>query len=161
MRDVLFLFGFVFLAFAGCNGYQPAREIDDAETTMTITDSFMPADAPAGSDSLIIGTASTDEILVQQMESFPVQVRVLVKGNLPDGCTTLDTPKIQREENVFLVLLHTRRPKDAMCTQALVPYEKIIPLDVAGLEAGEFTVNVNGEVRTFKLLTKNELDRKE
>ena len=159
MRNLLILFAVSAFLFSACNGYQPAREIasDDDSAAPKVDSSDR-----SGSDSVISSIAQVDEVQVQQMESFPVQIRVLVKGNLPDGCTQIDTAaRVRREENVFMVMLYTRRPKDAMCTQALVPYEKIIPLDVAGLEAGEFTVNVNGEVQTFKLLTKNQLDKRE
>jgi inhibitor of cysteine peptidase len=38
-----------------------------------------------------------------------------------------------------------------VCTQALVPFEETIPLDVEGLLAGEYTVNVNGVMATFTL----------
>lgn len=97
------------------------------------------------------GVASVDEIDIRIMESFPVQVNVAVRGNLPDGCTEIDEAQVQREDNLFRITLTTRRPADRMCTEALVPYEHIIPLDVYGLPAGDYTVDVNGVTGAFTL----------
>jgi inhibitor of cysteine peptidase len=151
------VFGSLLCIISACNGnYQPARELhDDADTTISGADSF----TNAAADTVAIGMAQIDEVLVQQNESMPVQVRVVVRGNLPDGCTKLDTSSVALEENTFKVLLPTRRPKRAMCTQALVPYEKIIPLNVEELSSGQFTVSVNGSAKTFNLLKKDQLDK--
>lgn len=89
------------------------------------------------------GLAVVERVEVLLLESFPVQVHVLVQGDLPDGCTTLAEWSVSREGNAFRVTLPTARPKDAICTQALVSYEVTIPLDVAGLSAGTYTVTVN------------------
>ena len=93
---------------------------------------------------LLEGLAVVERVEALLLESFPVQVHLLVQGDLPDGCTTLANWSVSREGNAFSVTLPTTRPKDAMCTQALVPYEVTIPLDVAGLAAGTYAVTVNG-----------------
>lgn len=103
------------------------------------------------------GVAAVDEIDIRLVESFPVQVNVAARGNLPDGCTEIDEAQVRREGNLFRVTLTTRRPADQMCTEALVPYEYVFPLDVEGLRAGEYTVDVNGVVGTFTLEIDNVL----
>jgi inhibitor of cysteine peptidase len=45
-----------------------------------------------------------------------------------------------------------------MCTQALVPFEESIDLDVRGLPAGTYTVDVHGETATFTLDVDNVLE---
>jgi inhibitor of cysteine peptidase len=42
-----------------------------------------------------------------------------------------------------------------MCTQAIVPYEKVVPLDVYGLKAGTYDVNVNTVTDSFELSIDN------
>jgi inhibitor of cysteine peptidase len=112
------LLGMAF-ALCACSGeYQPARDIHDDTDSGPVVDSS----ATNVADSVVIGTAMTDEVMIQQMQSAPLQVRVLVRGNLPDGCTRLDSAKVERYENMFTIRLDTRRPKNAVCTQALVPY---------------------------------------
>jgi inhibitor of cysteine peptidase len=75
------------------------------------------------------------------MESFPVQVKVNVTGNLPDGCTSIVGSKAEFiDNNTFVLSIYTERPEDLMCTMALVPFEESITLDVNGLAAGTYTV---------------------
>lgn len=99
-----------------------------------------------------VGQAMVDSIDITLKESFPVQVDVLVKGNLPDGCTELGDAKQQLLGKTFNINLETRKLKDAdvMCTQALVPFEETIALEnVVGITAGEYTVTVNGVSKKF------------
>jgi inhibitor of cysteine peptidase len=44
-----------------------------------------------------------------------------------------------------------------MCTQIVVPFEESIPLDVVGLPAGTYTVDVNGVTGSFTLDVDNQL----
>ena len=104
-----------------------------------------------------VGLAVVDSIDILIMESMPVQVSVVARGNLPDGCTTIGQAATERDDKIFVVTLTTRRPLDAVCTEALVPYEQAVPLDVAGLPAGVYTVTVNGVSDTFELAMDNVL----
>lgn len=108
-------------------------------------------------DEYIYRDAVVEEIDILILESFPVQVRVSVTGYLPDGCTQIDEENVDfdDEENIFTVGITTIRPADAMCTEAIVPYETSIALDVYGLEKGIYTVNVNGVRDQFELQTDN------
>jgi inhibitor of cysteine peptidase len=104
---------------------------------------------------VITGQARVEEIEILILESFPVQVNVVARGNLPDGCTTIDQTEEKREGNTFLVTITTVRPPDRACTEALVPFEEVISLDVAGLAAGTYTVDVNRVRDTFELAVDN------
>ena len=116
---------------------------------------------PPLSGDTIHGEAAVDAIDIAILESFPVQVQVLARGNLPDGCTQIDAVSQidgvsqQREDQTFSVTITTARPADAMCTQALVPFEETFSLDVYGLPAGVYTVDVNGVTGTFELAVDN------
>lgn len=101
------------------------------------------------------GLAAVDTVDVLIMESFPVQVSLVVKGDLPDGCTEFGEMDVTRDGTTFRVRIPTERPEDAMCTQALVPYDLTIPLDVLGLAAGTYTVDVNGAAASFVLSMDN------
>jgi inhibitor of cysteine peptidase len=108
----------------------------------------------------IYGTADVDNIEIMVMESFPVQVSVHATGNLKDGCTVIDEANITNERtgNTFNVHIPTKRPKDAMCTQALAPFEINVPLGVYGLEKGNYTVDVNGVQDSFELQSDNVIE---
>ena len=103
----------------------------------------------------IYGTAVVESIEILVLESFPLQIHVIVKGYLPDGCTEIDRVEEERDGNTFTVTMTTKRPKDMMCTQAIVFYEEEVPLDVYGLKAGTYDVNVNTMTDSFELFTDN------
>jgi len=78
-------------------------------------------------------------------------IHVIAKGHLPDGCTEIGNMTKSVDGNTFIVTVETIRPADMMCTQAIVPYEKSIPLDVYGLKAGTYNVIVNSVSGSFEL----------
>ncbi|MGD8822123.1 MAG: hypothetical protein PVG63_03395, partial [Anaerolineales bacterium] len=96
-----------------------------------------------------------NQVEVVIMESMPVQVVVQVSGDLPDGCSELEEPQVIHQDNVFLITLSAHRPTDVDCTEALEPFTVQIPLDVLGLSAGDYIVDVNGTTRTFNLAVDN------
>lgn len=103
----------------------------------------------------ITEVASVDTVQTLVMESFPVQVNVEATGYLPDGCTEIGNITTRKDGNTFYVEISTIRPRDALCTQALVPFTKSVPLDVNGLEKGVYTVDVNGQTTSFELSVDN------
>ncbi len=118
-----------------------------------------PADSP--DQSLASGGLDIAETEVLVMESFPVQVAVFVRGHLRDGCTEIDEilKTFDPATNTFAIEITTVRDADALCTLALVPFEERVELDVYGLEAGTYTVNVNGAIDTFTLDVDNSPSR--
>lgn len=112
-------------------------------------------------ENVLIQDAMVDDIEIRIMESFPVQVGITAYGNFPDGCTTLYNTDITHNENVFDVRMTTQRDRDALCTQALVPFEESFTLPVEGLPRGEYLVNVNGTTRTFPLEIDNYLSEED
>ncbi|MCL7453611.1 MAG: hypothetical protein M8467_11260 [Anaerolineae bacterium] len=115
-----------------------------------------PVPDPSGGE-VIRGTATVEGIEVLILESFPVQVQVVAQGFLADGCTTVGEISQELVDNTFMVTISSERPADKVCTQALVPFEETVSLEVRGLPAGDYTVNVNGVTETFSLLTDNVL----
>lgn len=95
--------------------------------------------------------AVVEQVDVQILESFPVQVQAVVTGYLPDGCTTITSVEAMQEGESFRIIMRTERPEDAMCTMAIVPFEEVVPLATADLPAGEYQVVVNDLTTTFTL----------
>ena len=110
-----------------------------------------------GSTEPVRGQAAVNSVDVLILESFPVQVNVTARGDLPDSCTQIDEIITQRTDDTFRVALTTLRQPAANCTQALVPFEQSIPLDVVGLTAGTYNVLVNGVPGSFTLDVDNVL----
>jgi len=114
-----------------------------------------PEVTPTPEGDVILGLAPVDTIDILILESFPVQVQVRAAGNLPDGCTALGEITQELQGSMFAVTIGTTRPADALCTEALVPFETTIALDVLGLKAGTYTITVNGVSGTFTLSVDN------
>lgn len=96
-------------------------------------------------------SAQVRSLQLKALESFPVKIGVTLSGVLPDGCTRIEEIETIREGNAFHLQLYTERPGDAMCTMALVPFEKKMVLDTAGLPPGGYTVQAYDLTATFRL----------
>jgi inhibitor of cysteine peptidase len=165
-RNYLLLKILILAALAACN---PAVS-DTPPTELAPEDAPVSSDDPtpipvttetADSENMIIGEAQVQAIDILIMESFPVQISVQVTGYLSDGCTTLGVIETTQADDTFLVTITTHRPADAVCTQQLVDFEENISLDVQGLPAGTYTVDVNGVTDTFTLSVDNVLPDQE
>lgn len=99
-------------------------------------------------------TARVEELDIRILESFPVQVQLVVKGALSDSCEKLNPIETDRYGQIFTVTLTTHRLGE-ICLEAEVPFEKVIPLEVNGLQAGVYTVSVNELHDQFELQMDN------
>lgn len=142
------------LLLAACNAADPGESTATApfSTPATAAPTLAPTSPPtAETGQGTTGTALIESLQVSILESFPVQVQVIISGSLSDGCTTLSGSDIQRDGDVFLIEIETSRNAGAMCTQALVPFETNVSLDVQGLPAGTYTVTAGELSETFTL----------
>lgn len=149
---VLLVVVFVALLALGCS-WLPGAPTAAVQPTAYAPETAVPTEP--SNDGVVEGVAAVESIDILILESFPVQVQAVARGNLPDGCTTLNEVTVERTGNTFQVTITTVRPVGMVCTEALVPFEKVIPLDVYGLPAGTYTVIVNGVSGTFELAVDN------
>lgn len=133
----------------------PTTESDEPVSSDTPVPTADNATEPSG--SLIQGVAAVESVEILILESFPVQVHAVARGNLADSCTTIDDVVQTRNGNIFEVTITTVRPTNALCPEVLIPFEEVIPLEVAGLPAGTYTVDVNGVMESFTLDVDNTL----
>ena len=93
------------------------------------------------------------------LESFPVQMHAVLTGNLPDGCTRIAEIVVEKpSDNVFDIHVYTLRPEGLACTQALVPFEESVALDVYDLPAGDYAVKAYDLTGTFTFESANSLE---
>ena len=102
-----------------------------------------------------VSLANVNDIEILLLESFPVQIHAVARGEHPDSCTKVDKVVTRHEGDTFFVTITTSRPADAMCAQVMTPFEEVVALDVVGLKAGVYTVDVNGVRDTFELQMDN------
>jgi len=136
--------------------YTVIAQDQQAEFTLDV-DNVFEEDPIAGRDDMLISSdAFIEGLSLEVMESYPVQVRAQLTGNLPDGCTKIHEIRSSRDGNTFTIQVITETPAgDVACTMALVPFEESHDLAVEGLPAGEYTVRVNGLSESFTLDTDN------
>lgn len=149
LRRSILLLSFI-LALTACGGEEPTPTPEPAETAVSAATATTPPDTPTAGVPLI-SNAAVDSIEVLILESFPVQVNVRARGDLPNGCTNINNVDVNQAGSQYNVTITTIQEPDQACTEALVPFEELIPLDVTGLPAGTYTVNVNGIGGSFTL----------
>ncbi len=80
----------------------------------------------------------------------PVSVEVLIKGTLPDACTTLDVATQTRVGHLITATLTMRQPHGALCAQVVRPFRFYLPLD-GTYEPGHYTFTLNGAAYPFRI----------
>jgi inhibitor of cysteine peptidase len=155
IKKHLLIFLMMVITLAACRG---SEEVAGTSTPSPTSAPATPAlSTPTG--ETVRGQAQVDSIQILMLdESFPVQVNVRVRGELADGCTMVDEVITQRTDNSFMSVVGTIRPGDALCTTEVVSFEELIALDVLGLDAGTYTVTVNGISGSFTLDVDNQIE---
>ncbi len=104
----------------------------------------------------VTGMAVVQSVEIEILESQPLLVNAIIRGQLPDaGCTTISGVTQARDGNAFNITLTTTTNPLAKCAQALVPFEEVVSLDVSGLPPAPYGVNANGVQQAFKLLPRD------
>ena len=103
-----------------------------------------PLDPIAGEKSMIRGPATVNEAELLIMESYPLQLRLMMKGNMPTPCHYLRAAVHEPDEqNRIEVEVFSLSEADVMCVQVLEGFETDISL--GPYPDGSYTVWVNGE----------------
>jgi len=125
---------------------------------------------PGGDDALPSATAvvatplpqlrlaNVESIKINQILTFPVEVNVIARGHLPNACAVIDQIRQERDGSDFNIVIESLHQGDASCGEDRIPFEETIMLDVLGLPAGIYVVDLNGLRGTFKLMTENIAD---
>ena len=131
--------------------YTVTAQEQQAQFTLDVDNVLEPAEGVIGGEDIVLTSdAVVEDLAVMIMESDPAQVSVSLSGYFPDGCTKIHEIRSSRDGDVFTIQIVTERPAgDVACTMAIVPFEEELPLDVAGLPAGAYTLRVDGMSETF------------
>ncbi|MCW5617701.1 MAG: hypothetical protein KIS65_00540 [Nitrosomonas sp.] len=138
----------VFILDANSNSWQ-LQEFKSAELTPT-------------SGRSIYFLQPDDGVAIHITDSFPVQVFLNIRGHLSNGCVALRGIHQRLKNGRFEITVNavSMVPNDGSvaCTQALVPFERVVPLQVYGLPRGIYSYIVNGEIEgSFELTEDNTL----
>jgi len=95
--------------------------------------------------------AHVDEVSVAVIETNPVQVEVIVIGYKSTPCVELEYAVARSGSMFHIVIAENPLQTLVACIQVTEPFELSVVLDVVGLPAGEYQVNVNGHEVDFAL----------
>jgi hypothetical protein len=96
-------------------------------------------------NTLTRGNAYLNEASVVIRESFPPQISLSIRGDLPTPCNQLRVDVgAPDQDNRITVDLYSVIDPDRMCVQVLKPFEESI--DLGTFPSGHYTVWVNGEL---------------
>jgi len=136
MKRILFLLPFL---LAACTPAGPAPT-----PTPELPPLIQPYAPRPGDSSLSRGNLYLDSAELLVLESYPVQINLVLQGNLPTPCHELRVSVTAPDnENRILVEAYSLSDPQAICMQVLQPFEASIPL--GSFPAGHYSVWVNGE----------------
>lgn len=90
--------------------------------------------------------------LIQTFAPGPPTVHVIIAGYKSIPCVDLEPVGIAWEgKRLLLAVAETPPDPASICIAMVDPFEITVPLDVTGIPAGEYTVDVNGTTTTLNL----------
>jgi hypothetical protein len=99
----------------------------------------------SGDDKMTRGNVLVEESGIQLLESYPVQVKLQLVGNLPTPCHELRAVVLLSKDGERIdVELYSLSDPDQLCTQVLEPFSASIPL--GNYTEGSYTVWVNEKI---------------
>lgn len=99
--------------------------------------------------------APVETVNISQDDGFPVRVSVIAGGYFPNACTSVDQIRQERRGGTFFIAIDSIQYAGDSCPESRLAFEESIALDVIGLPAGIYVVDVNGLQGTFKLQQDN------
>ena len=131
MRRLILLTMVVAMAATACG--------DSGEATTT-----------TGPGAEVRGPVFIGDVDILLMESFPVQVALLVTGELPTPChrAEFEVGELQADGTIEAILFSLSDPGE-VCTAVVEPFEARIP--VGSYTAGDYVVLLNGVEYPFTI----------
>ncbi|MGB3717823.1 MAG: NBR1-Ig-like domain-containing protein [Candidatus Promineifilaceae bacterium] len=110
-----------------------------------------PTPIPPAQSEIVRKPALIDEVEIFVSDSESPQVRAKIMGILPNNCSSIDEIKQTREQDTFKIEIFVFDRSSPECGGESIPFQEFVTLDVAGLVAGSYAVEVNGQIITFLL----------
>ncbi len=109
--------------------------------------------------------AEIEQVTLIKTDTAPAQVFLQISGEFSNGCPEIGQISHRLVGDTFEVSVYYANnawmlhPEIILCTQAIVPFNKVIPLPIYGLPAGDYHYSLNGKFTgSFNLATDNELE---
>ena len=92
-----------------------------------------------------------NQLSLQMQRAYPLKLNAIIQGKRLEQCEQLEDIQISQLETAFQLTLIFAPQQAAPPCDAILPFEHIVPLPLAGLSAGFYTVNIDGLTAMFEL----------
>lgn len=119
--------------------------VNGVTQTLTLEADNMPLEDDQGAD-LVVEKVRLSGMNIQVTGMSPVQASVTVRGKLLDDCSEVGpiNQRVDADTWTIWVEVNVSHPRDAVCNDSLTEFSESFDLDIAGLPAGTYSVDVNG-----------------
>jgi hypothetical protein len=133
------------LLLSACSAITNANADDQPTATV------QPENPPAGYQP-----APVDQVNV--VVNGPATATIAIDGTYPSACLQLDAITTLQDGTNFSVSLGSNVPDEMICTEEAISFHIELPLNIAHLEDGTYTVDVNGVKATFDKNTETSMN---
>jgi hypothetical protein len=96
-----------------------------------------------------IATSDYQAVQVNQLDidmgmGSPDPIQIIVRGTLPDICAQVEYTELKQDGTNFKLNIFTLASTPVGCTQDPIPFMISLPINVANLNAGTYSVEING-----------------
>ncbi len=151
---IIFLSVMYLLLLVSCSN----QEEIEPESTVAVATSTQPVSSPTpGTPTAtpltepLYGLADVESLEIVDQGSRSQEILVRIRGILPNGCTEIEEMVAQQDGDVFNLAVTTVQQPGQDCDEAEVPFDEVLPIDTAGLEAGSYAIRVNDLQESFTL----------
>lgn len=92
---------------------------------------------------------AVDLVSVEFGQGSPFPVNAVIGVSLPEHCAQISTIRQTLAGREFQITIEAQQPAGAECLADSLPYRLSLPLNMAALEHGRYTVTVNGVSAEF------------
>ncbi|OAI56926.1 hypothetical protein AYO49_03280 [Verrucomicrobiaceae bacterium SCGC AG-212-N21] len=126
---------------ASCTGLKKSKSASPGSDSMVpITDS--------PTEGSILKLAQIERVTAEVSTSQPPQLLVHIQGIFPDGATGIQDVQQQRFADGYMITIVTARPRNAVASLALIPFERKLTLSLEGMAKGPCKIVVNSVATT-------------
>jgi hypothetical protein len=141
MKNLSYIMTFLVLIVLVLSACTPLARISDGVDSPT----------PEPVHQLTIREAQVQSVEIQTINTNPMQVNAIVRGNLAESCATLGESQVKYDSNTIRIAVYAVSRSDIGCAQVTTSFETTITLDINKMTAGTYTAIANGASAVFTL----------
>jgi hypothetical protein len=119
---------------SSCTGLQNSKT-KESDSMVPITDS--------PTEGSMLKLANVESVHAEVTATQPPQLLVTIRGSFPDSATGIHDVQEQKFADGYMITVITARPRNAVASLALIPFERKVTLSLEGVSKGPCRIAVN------------------